>query len=143
MTNCINGISGVIAGSKAVNGQRFNPSAKKELNADRKSYLTPSFFLQLGRRCCVLKNNPFIGRNILLGSLCHESRFMEARKNEFQLARIGIDVADCINTGFRCFEFLRININQVFIQIEAPVCYRSKFHRQAKKTAINDRLSHW
>src|SRR5690606_28283391 len=74
--------------------------------------------LQARRGGRVLERDLCAGICIFECGLRHQRGFMEARENELQLARIGVDVANCVNAGLACLKLLRINGNQILMKVE-------------------------
>lgn len=71
--------------------------------------------------------------NVTMNFLCGEGAFMEAGKNELQLSRISVDIADGENTRNAGFKLFRINRNEVFVQIQSSVGDGAELHGQAKE----------
>ena len=65
--------------------------------------------------------------------LRHQRRLVEARQNELQLARIGVDVADGEDALFAGLEFRRVDGDQILFEIEAPIGDRTELHGEAEK----------
>ena len=65
--------------------------------------------------------------------LRRERAFVEAGQNEFQLARIGVDVADGEDSGRRGLEFLGVGRHEVLVQVQAPVGDGAELHRQTEE----------
>ena len=58
---------------------------------------------------------------------------MKARQNQFEFPRIGIDIPNRKNTAFTGLELLRINGNEILMQVELLVGDGPKFHRKTKE----------
>src|SRR5690606_23320690 len=91
------------------------------------------FLLQARRGSRVLESDLRIGICIFECGLRHQRGFVEARQNELQLARIGVDVTNRKNTWLARLELFRINSDQVLMQVEAPIRNRAEFHRQTEE----------
>ncbi len=52
----------------------------------------------------------------MVGALRRERGLMETRQDQFQLARIGVDVADGENAGNARFELRRVDGDQILVR---------------------------
>ena len=73
------------------------------------------------------------GETMRLGRLRHQRGFVEAREDQLQLARIGVDVADGEDAGHRGLELLGVDRDQVVVELEPPVGDRAELHGQAEE----------
>src|SRR3712207_3093822 len=77
----------------------------------------PELLLKARRGGRVLEDDALVGVDDALGGLGHQGRFVEAGKNELQLARIGVDVTDRKDAGLGGLELLGIDRYQVFVEV--------------------------
>ena len=56
----------------------------------------------------------------------HECRLMKARENQFQLARIIIDITNSEDRRLRSLKSLGVDRNQVFFKVQAKFGNRAK-----------------
>src|SRR5580693_522650 len=90
-------------------------------------------FLQARRGCRVLERQPLTWKNIVVDFLRRQRALVEAAQNEFQLARIVIDIADRENAGDIGLEGSRIDRNEVLVQVQSPTGNRTELHREPEK----------
>ena len=65
--------------------------------------------------------------------LRHQRRLVEAREDELELAGIGVDVADGENAGHAGLEFLRIDRDQVLVELQSPIGDRPELHGEPEE----------
>ncbi len=91
------------------------------------------FFLQGGGAGGVFEFKFCVGIDDAEGFAGHEGGLVEARKDEFQFARISVDIADGEDAFGGGFEFFGVDGDQVFMQVQAEIGDGTKFHGQAEE----------
>ena len=74
----------------------------------------------------VLKRQFFARMDNVKGCLTSQSSFMKAAKDQFEFARVCIDISDSKDPGDVGGVVKGIDLNSVFIQSQTPVSDRSK-----------------
>ena len=95
--------------------------------------LHAELLLQVRRRGGVLEDQLLIRIDVFVDLLRHERALVEARQDQLQLARIGIDVADGEDALLARLELLRVDGNQVLFEIEPPIGDRAELHGEAEE----------
>src|ERR1700730_17994810 len=90
-------------------------------------------FLQGRRGGRVLERQPLTWVDIMVDFLRRQRALVEAAQNEFQLARIIIDVAYRENAGDIGLEGSSIDRNEVLVQVQTPTGNRTELHREPEK----------
>ena len=93
----------------------------------------PELALQAGRRGRVLEGQFLVRVDVTMRALGGERGLVEARQDQLELARIGVDVADGENAGNAGFELRRVDGDQILVQVDPPAGDRPELHRQAEE----------
>ena len=78
---------------------------------------------------CILQNIVFIGINALERTLYHEGGLVESAQYEFELAGVGVDVANGIDPGDVGAVVEGVDLDGGFVDIQTPVGDRAQFGR--------------
>ena len=65
--------------------------------------------------------------------LRHQRRFMETAEDELELAWIPVDVSNGEDSRLRCFEFLGVYGDEIFVQVQAPVRDGAELHGETEE----------
>ena len=79
------------------------------------------------------KRKVLVRMDVAMGGLRHERSLMKPGKDEFQLTRIGIDVADGENAFGAGLEFLGVDRDQVLVEIEPEIRDRPELHGEPEE----------
>src|SRR5690606_25535207 len=76
----------------------------------------------------------FSGIDQLIGTLAHNGRFMESRKDQFKFSGIGVYVANGIYPGDIGLIIVRIiYLDGIFLYFQAPIPNRPEFRRKSEQ----------
>ena len=70
---------------------------------------------------------------MMLDGESRERRLMKAAQDQLLLAGIGVDVADREDAGHAGLKFLGVDLERLFLQLQAPVGDRSELRVQAEE----------
>src|SRR4028118_177252 len=87
--------------------------------------------LEVGARGRVAEDQPLLGAAVAERLLAHQGRLVEAGEDQLQLAGVGADVADGEDALLARLEGFRLDLDQVLVEVEAPVGHGAKLHLQA------------
>src|SRR5215213_3624993 len=77
--------------------------------------------LQARGRGRVLEQELLLGIHVAMHLLRRQRALVEAGEDQLQLARIGVDVADGEDAGNVGLELLRVDWDQVLVQVQPPI----------------------
>ena len=75
-----------------------------------------------------MEANPLFRMHNPMRGMRHQGGFMKTGENQFQLARIVIDVTNGEDGWSRGFKALGIHWNEIFLKVEAEIGNRSELH---------------